>query len=198
MKKKQRQITVNIPQITEEDGNHLVLWYRTEKVRAGVIMSFIKAGNIDDDIYGIILPFREIQSLEESLINEGFPVERLLKEGRLYLFASEEMLPTGNGNVQHLLANLNVLKTKLKAKGRNLRLIGRIAPILFERGDWKGAMMIEELADSGIGESKLLCLYDGTKTKDVPDQHIKEIDDLHSVVIYEDPDGSVRKVKLKK
>ncbi len=197
MKKRQEQVTMNIPRITEEDGNHLILWYRTDKVRAGVIMSFIKAGNIEKDTYGIILPFREIQSLEKSLMDEGFPVDRLMNESRLFLFASEEFLPHGDGNMPQLYMVYNALNTKSKVMGGTLRVIGRIAPVLFERGEVKGAMMIEEMADLGIGDSKLLCLYDGKKSKDVPEQHIKKIDDLHTVVFYEDPDGSVRKVHSK-
>ena len=181
--------------IGEADGDHLVLWYRTAAVRARVVIEYLNCGDPDRDIYAIILPFREIQSVETSLAREGFPVERLMRQGRLHIFASEEILPDAEGGLSRLGETLGMLKAKAEAEGRGLRLVGRVAPVLFERGDVKGAMRVEEMADAGLGDAKLLCLYDGSKLADVPASHARQVDDAHAVVVYEEPGGRVRKTK---
>jgi len=174
-----------------KSGDHLVLWYRTEKGRAKAITQFLLAGEVEKELLVLIFPFRELIELEKSLLEEGFPFEKALDEGRLLPFASEEFLPCKEGNCKKLKPAIQYLHSKARAQGRGFRLVGRIAPVLFERGDLKSARMIESIADDALGDARLLCLYDETRLAFLPDGHKQEINGLHTHSLQETDDGKV-------
>lgn len=172
-------------------GDHLVLWYRTEKIRNRQIARFLSAGMKENDLLAIILPLRELEGLEKSLVTEGFPLNRVLDEGSLLLFASEEFLPCEGGDCRGLANSLSTLRKKARSNGRGLRVAGRIAPVLFESGNLDGALMVEQFAEAGLGDARLLCLYDARALEGLPDGYMQEIDNVHTHVLGETENGGV-------
>jgi hypothetical protein len=143
------------------------------------------------DLLAVVLPLRELENTEKALIRERFPVEKLMIEGRLLLFASEELLPPKGGGCEKMREAILALKARTDAQGRNLRLVGRVAPMLFERGDVEGALAVEIAADSSLGHAKLLCLYDARRREELPKGHAQRIDDVHNHSLDETSRGSV-------
>jgi hypothetical protein len=140
----------------ELGGNHLVLWYRTDKGRAEAILRFLRNGADTDEMLAINLPLHELEDTENALITAGLPVERLMSEGRLLLFASEEVIPRNASNCSCMIEAVTGLRDRAAAQGRKLRLIGRVAPLFFERGDIESALAVELAADSSLGQARLL------------------------------------------
>jgi len=178
--------------VTEElGGDHLVLWYRTDEGRARAILRFLQNGADTDEMLAIILPLQELQDTENALIAAGFPVERLMSEGRLLMFASEEVIPRDTSNCRRIIEAVKGLRDRAAAQGRRLRLVGRVAPLFFERGDIEGALAVEMAADSSLGQAKLLCLYDARSRERLPEANGQRIDDLHSRILHETLKGKV-------
>jgi len=176
----------------EFGGNHLVLWYRTDDGRAQAVLRFLRQGIDTDDMLAIILPLQELQHTEDVLIEARFPVERLMSEGRLLLFASEEVAPRDIHNCSEIIEAVSALRERAAAQGRELRLVGRVAPMLFERGDIEGAMAVEQAADSSLGQARLLCLYDIRSREKLPEADGQRIDHLHNHVMCENRKGKVK------
>ena len=173
-------------------GDHLVLWYRTDRGRARAVAKFLSLGVKGGDLMVIVLPLHELQETEEFLVRERLPVERLMNEGRLLLFASEEFLPGKDCNCDNLRVAIEGLHVRAGSQGRRLRLVGRIAPVLFERGDLESALTVEHTADSSLGEARLLCLYDARKLSGFPGNDARKIDDVHSHSLDETMNGKVK------
>jgi hypothetical protein len=178
--------------IAEElGGNHLVLWYRTDKGRAQAVLDFLQKGADTDEMLAIILPLQELQETENALTAAGFPVESLMNEGRLLLFASEEVLPRNSENCRRIIEAVTGLNRRAAAQGRRLRLVGRVAPLFFERGDIESALAVELAADSSLGQAKLLCLYDARSRERFPEADGQKIDDIHNRILHETSKGKV-------
>ena len=176
----------------ETGGNHQVLWYRTDAGRTRAIAEFMRSGIKNGDLLVIVLPLRELQSTEKDLVIVKVPVQRLMREGRLLLFASEELLPGNESDCSKIKSAIAAVHEKAKAEGRNLCLIGRVAPVLFERGDIKGALAVEFAADSSLGQARLLCLYDARQRGKLSAESSDKIDELHTISYDETPSGGVR------
>lgn len=175
----------------EHGGDHLVLWYRTDKGRARAVLRFLQNGADTDEMLAIILPLQELQDTENALIAARFPVERLMSEGRLLLFASEEVIPRNSSNCRRIIEAVTGLRDRAAAQGRRLRLVGRVAPLFFERGDIESALAVELAADSSLGQAKLLCLYDARSRERLPDANGQRIDDVHTRILHETSKGKV-------
>jgi hypothetical protein len=175
----------------ELGGNHLVLWYRTDKGRAEAILRFLRNGADTDEMLAIILPLHELEDTENALITAGFPVERLMSEGRLLLFASEEVIPRNASNCRSVIEAATGLRDRAAAQGRKLRLIGRVAPLFFERGDIESALAVELAPDSSLGQARLLCLYDARSRERLPEADGQRIDDVHNRILHETSKGKV-------
>jgi len=172
-------------------GNHLVLWYRTNKGRAQAILRFLRNGADNDEMMAIVLPLQELQETENALIAAGLPVERLMSEGRLLLFASEELIPINASDCRSIVEAVTGLGDRAAAQGRRLRLVGRVAPMFFERGDIESALAVELATDSSLGQAKLLCLYDARSRDRLPEADGQRIDDIHNHVLHETSKGKV-------
>jgi hypothetical protein len=179
-------------------GNHLVLWYRTNKGRAQAILRFLRIGIDTDEMMAIILPLQELQDTENALIAVGLPVERLMNEGRLLLFASEEVVPREASDCKSMIEAVTGLRDMAAAQGRRLRLVGRVAPLFFERGDIESALAVELAADSSLGQARLLCLYDARSRDRLPEVHGQKIDDAHNHILHETSKGKVTMRKNRK
>lgn len=175
----------------ELGGNHLVLWFRTAKGRAEAILRFLRNGTDTDEMLAIILPLQELQDTENALIAAGFPVERLMSEGRLLLFASEEVIPRNASDCRSVIEAATGLRDRAAAQGRKLRLIGRVAPLFFERGDIESALAVELAPDSSLGQARLLCLYDARSRERLPEADGQRIDEVHNRILHETSKGKV-------
>jgi hypothetical protein len=175
----------------ELGGNHLVLWFRTAKGRAEAILRFLRNGTDTDEMLAIILPLQELQDTENALIAAGFPVERLMSEGRLLLFASEEVIPRNASNCRSMIEAVKGLRDRAAAQGRKLRLVGGVAPLFFERGDIESALAVELAADASLGQARLLCLYDARIRERLPEADGQRIDDVHNRILHEISKGNV-------
>ena len=172
-------------------GNHMVLWYRTDKGRAEAILRFLRNGADTDEMLAIILPLHELEDTENALITAGFPVERLMSEGRLLLFASEEVIPRNASDCRSVIEAATGLRDRAAAQGRKLRLIGRVAPLFFERGDIESALAVELAPDSSLGQARLLCLYDARSRERLPEADGQRIDEVHNRILHETSKGKV-------
>lgn len=179
----------------ELGGEHSVLWYRTDEGRAKAVLSFLIQGIDTDEMLAIILPLQELQKTEDALTKSSFPVEQLMRDGRLLLFASEEVVPRDVSNCQNIIDAIKGLRDMAASQGRMLRLVGRVAPMLFERGDIEGALAVELAADSSLGQARLLCLYDARSRDKLPRADGQRIDDIHNHILQENKKGEVKSRK---
>ena len=184
------------PMLTDwQDGDHLILWYKTAEGRTRAIAEFLIPGMNGNTLIAIILPLRELEDLEKYLKKDRFPVDRLLEESRLLFFASEEILPINSSDCEKIGIALFELHKKAEEQGRDLILVGRVAPILFEQGEVSMAMEVEKTADLALGKARLLCLYDASNLKNVKKRDIERIDAAHTHVLHEVDGGNVRMTK---
>ena len=179
-------------------GDHLILWYLSDRTRARCIASFLNAGGDSDDVLVLMLPLRELGDLERSMKRESVSIEKMLGLGKLAVFASEELLPCKRNKCVKLHDTLEELRGMVKTDGRGLRIVGRLAPVLFERGDVEGALAVERTADAALGNARLLCLYDGRRMTDIDSGPGRLIDDIHTHTLREDKDGRVRLEKTRR
>ena len=175
-----------------ETGNHLVLWYKTEEGRAKVIAQFLGPGVAGDSLIAIILPLRELRETEKHLRRLRFPVDRLLEEGRLSLFASEELLPANPTDFSRIGSALKELRLRADKQRRGLMLVGRVAPLLFERGECDEALVVEKEADSALGDAKLLCLYDTAAQRTARKEYVDEVNRIHDGTFNERDDRRIQ------
>ncbi|MFX0206447.1 MAG: MEDS domain-containing protein [Candidatus Hodarchaeota archaeon] len=173
-------------------GDHLILWYTTSKGRTQAIAKYLIAGIEYNEILIIVLPFSELQELEESLKKMRFSMEKSMNEGRLFLFASEEILPTLDGDYRKFKESVEIIKSIAVATGKNIRIVGRVAPILFEQGDHTGALTIEEIVDSYLANARLVCLYDARQIHKFPIEYKRQIDNVHTHSLSETKEGKIQ------
>jgi len=177
---------------SERCGDHLILWYTSNEGCAQAIVKYLMAGKENNEILIIVLPFNELQEFEKSLTKFRFSMEKSINEGELFLFASEEILPTLNGDCSKFRETVETIHSMAATTGRNIRIVGRVAPVLFEQGDHKGALTIEEIVDSYLMNARLICLYDTRRFHGLPDECKQQIDDIHTHSLSETKDGRIR------
>ncbi len=181
-----------------KDGDHFIFWYKTADGRANAIAEFLDSGKRGGALMTVILPLRELEETEFHLRKLGFPVDGLMEEGRLLLFASEELLPLTPLDCQKIGVAFVDLLSRAEKKGYRLILAGRVAPVLLEHGEVEKAIAVELTADSTVGKARLLCLYDESNLKGLDKNDINMINDMHSQRFHEADGGKMESPKRRR
>jgi len=103
----------------------------------------------------------------KGFVGNGMDIQTLTVSGYLRVAASEDLVASSTnlpGEIRKLLLSLI---QEVEASGKTgLRILGRVAPLLFERGEDEIALMIEYLVHSLKGNYTLLCLYQSSSLDD--------------------------------
>lgn len=145
-------------------GDHILFWSDGSIGSDAVLELFLRCAVNRDDLVGIVLPERELGDMIDRLSVWGLEPDRLLAEGRLVTTASEDLFPRDAEDRQRIFAALAELLGTAVVRGRaGLSVLGRVAPVFFERGDRWMAEMIEGVGHASRGQARILCLYDGRR-----------------------------------
>lgn len=145
-------------------GDHILFWSDGSVESDAVLELFLLGAIRRDDLLGIVLPERELGDMIDRLSAWGLEPDRLVAEGRLVTVASEDLFPRDAEDRHRIFAALAELLGTAVVRGRaGLSVLGRVAPVFFERGDRRTAEMIEGVGHASRGQARILCLYDGRR-----------------------------------
>lgn len=148
-------------------GDHFAVWGSLRGLAPRILNQYLTDGLLRDELVLVVMPRNDLDVIK-SFAWKGMDIQTLMTSGYVRVAASEDIMGSSTnlpGEIRKLLLSLI---QEVKASGKTgLRILGRIAPLLFERGEDKIALMIEELVHSLKGNYTLLCLYESSSLDDL-------------------------------
>ena len=178
------------------EGNHLVAWTSTEPFLYGLAERFLGQGLDRDELALVLLPRGELKLLR-PFTWRGLGIPALRASGRMRVVASEAVRTRVDGSPEGRTESMrrvlgSLIREALEDGHAGLRLLGRVAPIFFERAQDDAAVEIEEGVRPFRSHASVLCLYRTAALGD-PRRHAGAVRlrRAHTHSLLEIPDGSV-------
>lgn len=178
------------------EGNHLVAWTSTDVFRRELTDRFLGRGLDRNELVAVLLPRDEMTDLR-PFTWRGAGFESLVASRRVRILASEDVVESlvtpGKGGpdaVRRLLGSL--IREAAEGGYAGARILGRVAPLFFERTEDAIALQIEEQVRPFQRHCTVLCLY-RTAALDDPGHGVgaMRVSRAHTHSILELPDGGV-------
>ncbi len=145
------------------EGNHLVAWTSSEPFLRDFAERFLARGLDRDELAFALLPLGELGLLRDFAWR-GNNVSALVASGRMRIVPSEEVLsrlgsaPEGRAEATRQVLG-SLIRESLEAGHAGARILGRVAPLFFERGQEAAAADVEDAVRSFRSSCSVLCLY---------------------------------------
>lgn len=177
-------------------GNHLLAWTSTEPFLRDLAERFLGQGLERDERAFLLLPLGDLGVLRHfTWRGQGFSA--LVGSGRMRVVPSEDVLPRLDGSsegrkegVRQLLGSL--IREAFEGGHSGARILGRVAPLFFERAQDDAAVEIEEAVRPFRSSCTVLCLYRTAALQDPRrfDAAVR-LRRTHTHSLLEVPDGAV-------
>lgn len=142
------------------EGAHLIFWSDGSHDCDAAIETFLRGGIARDDLVMVVLPREELTELEDRMRARGFDLDEMVRGGHLFRAASEDVGPRRPEDVAKIPEDTEAFRLFAKNLGKNgMTVLGRVAPLFFERGEQPMAELIERTAQEHHGDMRILCLY---------------------------------------
>ncbi len=178
------------------EGNHLVAWTSTEPFLRDLAARFLSRGLDRDELAFVLLPLGELGLLQD-FVWRGSGVPALVASGRMRAVPSEDVVsrldsaPEGPGEATRQVLG-SLIRESLEAGHAGARILGRVAPLFFERGQEAAAADIEDAARSFRSSCSVLCLYRTAALGDPRSQSATvRLRRAHTHSILEIPEGGI-------
>lgn len=177
------------------EGNHLIAWTSTDAFRRELTDRFLGRGLDRNELVFVLLPLDELTDLRPFTWRRA-GLESLVASRRMRVHASEEVEGLGAPReappdaVRRLLGSW--IREAVEGGYSGARILGRVAPLFFERIEDGIAAEIEEQVRPFRGHCTVLCLY-RTAALDDPAHGVGalRVSRAHTHSILELPDGGV-------
>lgn len=177
-------------------GDHLAAWGTSDAFLQDLSARFLEGGLNGDETVFVVLPRDDLGALQ-GFRWRGRDLAALVDLGCVSVSASEDFLaslpPTSDARRAAVRAFLRSAEAEVTHGGRKgLRVLGRVAPLCFERGDDAAAEEIEEAVQSLRPGHQVLCLY-RTSALDDASRYAPatRLCRAHTHTLIELPDGAV-------
>ena len=178
------------------EGNHLVAWTSTEPFLGDLAARFLGQGLDRGERDIVLLPHGELGVLR-PFTWRGQGLSTLVASGRMRVEPSEDVLPQLDGSsedrtqaTRRILGS--IIREALEDGYEGVRLLGRVAPLFFERGQEDATVEIEDAVRSFRSSCSVLCLYRTAPLQD-PRRYgaALRLRRIHTHSLLEVPDGGV-------
>ncbi len=154
-----RQVLVN-----PGPGDHIILWSDESPESDEAIATFVRGGLARDDFVLVTMPRAELADLERRLRPHGIDLQELVNEGSVLRIPVDEASFENASDLEGLPAAIDSFLDLALSMGKSgLTVLGRVAPVYFESGDYGEAERIEHLAHENRRFSRILCVYNGKR-----------------------------------
>ncbi len=177
-------------------GNHLVAWTSSDPFLRDLGERFFARGLDRDELAFVLLPLGEL-GLFKEFAWRGQGLSTLVASGRMRVVPSEDILILLDGSpdgrteaTRRVLGSL--IREALEAGRAGARILGRVAPLFFERAQDDAAVEIEEAMRPFRSHASVLCLYPTAALQD-PRRYgaAVRLRRAHTHSVLEVPDGAV-------
>ncbi len=178
------------------EGNHLVAWTSTEPFLHELAQRFLGQGLDRDELAVVLLPRGEL-GLLRPFTWRGLGVPALVASGRMRVVPSEAIRGRVDGSPEGRTQSMrrvlgSLIREAVEDGHAGLSILGRVAPLFFERAQDDAPVEIEEGVRPFRSHASVLCLYRTAALED-PRRHAAAVRlrRAHTHSLLEIPDGSV-------
>lgn len=142
-------------------GSHAIFWSDGSEECDRVTAAFLRGAVHRNDLAMIVLPRKDIESLEWRLARERIDLERLCHEGRALRLFAEDLVLEDAKDVAAVSGFTDKLRDFARSVGRDgISICTKVAPLFFGSGEQRMAETFERDINERIREARVLCLYD--------------------------------------
>jgi len=164
-----------------EVGDHAMLLYRDMAGMAPVAERFIAAGLRANEYVVALLPMEEMAAWRPIFDRAIHSTEGARDAGTLQIVPLLPSRLNGDAGPLDLVPLVRRILREAKADNRSeVRVVGRFAPALLERGHERNAVAIERFAAEQHFRLRVLCLYDASRMDNASAETVQSIVGSHS------------------
>lgn len=162
-------------------GDHVILLYNDFSGLEPPVTRFMMQGLHANELVVALLPIQEMDHwrgiLDHVLTNAGSGPEA----GSVQIIPIlPSRLTEDTGPLDIVSIVRRVLKDALAEGRTGVRVVGRLAPALFDKGFERNAVAIEKFAAQQRFPMKVMCLYDATQFAKAPAAFVSEVVAAHT------------------
>ena len=162
-------------------GDHAMLLYRDLAGMAPVVERFIASGLRANEYVVALLPLEEMAAWRPIFDRAVHATEGMQDSGTLQIVPLLPSRLNGDAGPLDLVPLVRRVLREAKADNRSeVRVVGRFAPALLERGHDRNAVAIERFAAEQHFRLRILCLYDASRMDRASAKTVQSIVSAHS------------------
>lgn len=142
--------------------DHVVQLYDTEAMLIRTLADYAADGFDSGDSLVLIATASHLNQLNRQLLDRGYALDPLIRDDRYIRLDADQTLAkfmvNGRPVEEYFIATITAIMTRARKNGRRLRAFGEMVVLLWQRGNIRGTLELEELWNK-FCTTESLCLF---------------------------------------